>query len=65
MTPRPGEVRKTRLYVHGEDFLTFFRLLHETATFMRANPVPEEIRRRREKHWTRKARKNGDAPADA
>jgi len=53
-----GEVRKTRLFVYGEDFSAFFRLLHETATFIRANPLSEEIRRRRSKFWAKKNREN-------
>jgi hypothetical protein len=60
-----GELRKTRLFVYGEDFTSFFRLLHETAAFMRANPVPAEVRERREKFWARKGRngRNGAEPS--
>ncbi len=60
-----GEVRKTRLFIYGEDFSAFFRLLHETATFIRANPLSEEIRKHREKFWARKAReaRNGSKPS--
>ncbi|MGD0390525.1 MAG: DUF3276 family protein [Tepidisphaeraceae bacterium] len=53
-----GEVRKTRLFIYGEDFSAFFRLLHETATFIRANPLSEEIRRKRGKFWAKKNREN-------
>ena len=49
-----GEVRKTRLFIYGEDFSAFFRLLHETAAFIRANPLSEEIRKKRSKFWARK-----------
>jgi len=62
-----GDVRKTRLFVFGEDLSAFFRLLHETATFIRANPLPEEIRKRREKFWAKKnreARSNGQPSAE-
>jgi hypothetical protein len=62
-----GEIRKSRLLVFGEDMTAFFRLLHETATFIRANPLPEDIRKRREKYWTKKnreARRNGSSPAE-
>ncbi len=52
------EVRKTRLFVYGEDFSALFRLLHETAAFIRANPLPEEVRRRRERIWAKKGRAN-------
>lgn len=62
-----GNVRKNKLFVFGEDLSAFFRLLHETATFIRANPLPEEIRKRREKYWTKKnreARNNGHSSAE-
>ena len=49
-----GEVRKIRLFIYGEDFVSFFRLLHETAGFIRSNPVPEEIRRKRAKFWAKR-----------
>jgi hypothetical protein len=51
-----GEVRKSKVFVFGEDFSAFFRLLHETATFIRANPLPEEVRERRAKFWARKSK---------
>jgi hypothetical protein len=54
-----GEVRKTRVFVYGEDFTAFFRLLHETATFIRANPLSEEVRRKRDRFWAKKAKANG------
>jgi hypothetical protein len=54
--PESGDVRKTRLFVFGEDILSFFRLLHETAGFIRANPLPEEVKKRREKFWAKKNR---------
>lgn len=50
-----GEVRKTRLVVFSEDFIAFFRMLQETAQFIKANPVPDAVRRKREKFWARKA----------
>jgi hypothetical protein len=50
-----GEVRKTRLMVFSEDFSAMFRMLHETAQFIKANPVPEEVRRKRERFWAKKA----------
>ena len=46
-----GEVRKTRLFVYSEDFVEFFRLVKSTAEFIKANPVPEDVRRKREKFW--------------
>lgn len=59
-----GEVRKTRLFVFSEDFPAFFRMLHETAVYMRANPVPEEVKQKRQRYWARKgaAPRAGAAP---
>jgi len=54
-----GEVRKTRVFVYGEDFTAFFRLLHETAAFIRANPLSEEVRHKRDRFWAKKAKANG------
>jgi hypothetical protein len=50
-----NEIRKTRVFVYAEDFKEYFRMLHETADFLRANPLPEEVRKRREKFWSRQA----------
>jgi hypothetical protein len=55
-----GEVRKTRLLVFGEDFTPFFKLLAETAGFIRGNPLSEEFREKRRKFW---AKKNKEARA--
>lgn len=51
--PETGEPRKTRLFVFSEDFIEFFKMLHQTAAFIRENPVPEEIKKRRAKFWAR------------
>jgi hypothetical protein len=50
---KTGEVRKTRLFVYSEDFVEFFRLVKSTAEFIKANPLPDEMRRKREKFWQR------------
>ena len=50
---KTGEVRKTRLFVYSEDFVEFFRLVKSTAEFIKVNPVPEEVRTKREKFWRR------------
>jgi hypothetical protein len=52
---KTNEVRKTRLYLFSEDFVAFFRMLHETAQFIRQNPVPDEVRKRQERRWSRKS----------
>jgi hypothetical protein len=55
-----AEVRKTKLFVFSEDFAAFFRMLHETARFIRENPVPPEVKEKRQKFW---AKQNGSAKA--
>jgi|SRR5687768_10921396 len=56
-----GEVRKTRLFIYSEDFVELFKLLQATAQFIRANPVPDEVKKKRNRHWARKV----DEPAAA
>ena len=61
-----GEVRKTRLFVFSEDFSAFFHMLQETAQFLRKNPVPEEVKKKRQAYWAKqegKARDEGKPPA--
>ena len=50
-----GDVRKMRLFVYSEDFAEFFKMLQATAVFIRNNPVPDDVKRRRDKIWARKA----------
>ena len=50
-----GEVRKTRLFVYSEDFVEFFKLLQSTAQFIRANPVPDEVKKKRDRYWAKQA----------
>lgn len=52
--PDTDEVRKTRLFLYSEDFVSFFRTLQETALWIRGNPVPQAVKARREKFWTRR-----------
>jgi hypothetical protein len=52
--PETGEQKQLRLFVFGEDFSTFFRMLHETAQFIRENPLSPEVRRRRAEFWAKK-----------
>ena len=53
--PESKEVRKTRVFVFSEDFSQFFHMLHETAQFIKANPMPEEVRKKRAAFWAKKA----------
>jgi hypothetical protein len=50
---KSGEVRKHRLYLWSEDFVEFFRMLQETVQFIKTNPVPESIRRKRKAFWAK------------
>lgn len=52
---KSGDVRKTRLFVFSEDFEQFFGLLRKTGEFVKANPLPPEIRRKRERFWAKQA----------
>jgi hypothetical protein len=53
--PATKEVRKTCLYVFSEDFDAFFAMLRESVQFIKAHPVPEEVRQRRQRFWTKQA----------
>ena len=50
-----NEVRKTRLFLYSEDFIEFFKMLQATAQFIRANPVPDEVKKKRDRLWAKKA----------
>jgi hypothetical protein len=60
--PDGGEPIKTRLVVFAEDFVAFFRLLQETAQFIKANPLPEKVRVRRQKFWEKQATSSQRSP---
>lgn len=61
---KSGEVRKTSLFVFSEDFAAFFKMLHETAVFVREHPVPDEVKKKQDSYWARR-RAEADAPAKA
>jgi hypothetical protein len=50
---KTSELRKIRLFIYSEDFVAFFKMLHETAQFIREHPVPPEVRARRERFWAK------------
>jgi hypothetical protein len=52
---KTDELKKTNLWIFSEDFTEFFRMLHETAQFIRANPVPFEVKNKRQKFWSKKS----------
>src|SRR5450432_2989687 len=51
---KTGEVKKSMLFVFSEDFPEFFRMCDEAAKFVAANPVPDEVKNRRQKFWAKK-----------
>jgi hypothetical protein len=60
-----GEVRKTRLFLFSEDFAAFFKMMQETAVFIRENPVPEKIKRQQERKWAKINGKAASGPRNA
>jgi hypothetical protein len=56
-----NEVRKTRLFLFSEDFAAFFKMMKATAEFIKANPVPPEVVKKRNAFWA----KAGSADAGA
>jgi hypothetical protein len=56
-TEGSDEVKKTRLFLFSEDFDNFFAMLREMADFVKAHPLPRQVRERREKFWKRDAKK--------
>ncbi len=61
---KTGEVRKTRLFLYSEDFVEFFKMLHETAVHVREHPVPANIKRKRDRFWAKQeGSTTGPAPS--
>jgi hypothetical protein len=54
-----AELRKTRVFVYSEDFVEFFRLVKSAAEFIKANPLPRDVREKRDRFWAKHA---GAAP---
>jgi hypothetical protein len=52
---KTNEVRKSRLFIYSEDFVALFKMLHETAQFIKANPVDPKVKARMAKIWAKKA----------
>src|SRR3954466_206587 len=57
-----GELKKSKVFVFSEDFGLFFRMLHETAQYLKAHPVPEEVKLRRQRYWAKKEKEAKEAP---
>ena len=52
--PVTSEVKKLKLFVFSEDFSAFFRMLHDTAQFIKAHPVSPDIKMKRMRYWAKK-----------
>jgi hypothetical protein len=52
--PVTGETKKTKVFVYSEDFAQYFRMLHETAQFIKGHPVSDEVKLKRQRYWARK-----------
>jgi hypothetical protein len=48
-------VNKTRLYVFSEDFTAFFNLMRDSATWIKANPLPPKVAARRQAFWKKRS----------
>jgi hypothetical protein len=59
---KTNEVRKSRLFIYSEDFVAFFHLMKSSAEWIKANPVDEKVKAKRDKVWAKKA---AEAPAGA
>lgn len=59
-----GEVRKTRVFVYSEDFKEYFKMLQSAAVFIRNNPVPDEVKRKRDRFWAKNAEQPHAAKAN-
>ena len=56
------EVRKTRLFIFSEDFPAFFKMLHGTVNHIKSHPVPDEIKKKRERYWAKQSPEDKTAP---
>ncbi|HEX8523105.1 MAG TPA: DUF3276 family protein [Tepidisphaeraceae bacterium] len=54
-----GEVKKIRLFVYSEDFPEFFRMLHETAHWIKDHPMSAEAKKKRDEYWKKSGMKKG------
>lgn len=60
-----GEVRKTRLFFFSEDFVELFKMLQATAQFIKANPVPDDVKKKRDRYWAKKGTEPAARPKSA
>jgi hypothetical protein len=63
---KTNEVRKSRLFLYSEDFVEFFKMMHETASYIKAHPLSPAVKAKRDKVWAKKAAApTTEAPAEA
>ena len=61
---KTNELRKSRVFLYSEDFVEFFKMMHETAVYIKAHPISAKVKAQRDKIWAKKADK-AVATADA
>jgi hypothetical protein len=54
MDQETGELKKSKVTIHSEDFMHYFRMLHDTAQFIKTHPVSEDLKMKRMRHWAKK-----------
>lgn len=59
-----GEVKKIRLFLYGEDFESFAKLMETSLAWMRAHPPDAKFRAKRQKFWDRQSKDNGKPSND-
>jgi hypothetical protein len=52
---KTGDLRKISLFLFSEDFDSFFKMMQEMEAFVRAHPVPKEVRQKRERFWAKRS----------
>ena len=50
---KTNELRKSRVFIYGEDFVAFFKLMSASAHFVKANPVSPAVAAKRAKVWAK------------
>ena len=50
---KTNELRKSRLFIYSEDFSAFYKLIKASAEFVVANPVPDAVKAKRAKVWSK------------
>ncbi len=62
---KTNEVRKSRVYIYSEDFVEFFKMVHDTAMHIKAHPLDPKIKAKRNKFWANKPHNDSGAPASS